>query len=488
MYLIKYLIFLNLFFISLFANVQINIPKSIIKGDSVVFSIEASGNDIEFPKLSSINGNTIQELGSSTSTNIINSTITKKIKKTYSFYILNDFIFPSLTFVIDGKKVQTQEQEIKVLNAQKTKSKYFDLNISSSLDNLYVGENFILTVVFKYDKQLQIIDLAFENPNFENFWSKQLDNSKQYEEGSFIVQELKFLLFPLKEGLLKINPLKIKAQILDQNANSFSIFSNTRKVIRIYSNELNFNIKKLPSNTNLIGDFDIKSTIDKDKIKKGEAVSYKLEIVGYGNIDDIENKTLDILDATIYDNKPEVKTSFNDDKYFGRYSKTFSIIPSKSLVIPSINLSYYNKELNKVIYKKTNEFKIEVIEDSEKKVVEKLQKSKIKTLNKNEVIKTIEIISIKDRIIFFCLGAFSTLLIICLYFYVIKRTKKKDFKNTSLLKQVHKCKNKDELLKLLSVYIKINSNLDELIFLLEKDNDFILVKKDIIKILKKINL
>lgn len=488
MYLIKYLIFLNLFFISLFANVQINIPKSIIKGDAVVFSIEASGNDIEFPKLTSINGNTIQELGSSTSTNIINSTITKKIKKTYSFYALNDFIFPSLIFVIDGKKVQTQEQEIKVLNAQKTKSKYFDLNISSSLDDLYVGENFILTVIFKYDKQLQIVDLAFENPNFENFWSKQLANSKQYEEGSFIVQELKFLLFPLKEGLLKINPLKIKAQILDTNRNSFSLFSNSTKVVRVYSNELNFNIKKLPNNINIIGDFDIKASIDKNKIKKGEALSYKLEIEGYGNIDDIENKTLNIQEATIYENKPEVKTSFKDDKYFGRYSKTFSIIPNKSIVIPSINLSYFNKELNKVISKKTNEFKIEVIEEITNKKIERLQKNDIKEINEKQIIKTIEVISIKDRVIFFCLGAFITLLILCLYFYVINRSKKKDFKNESLVKQVNKTKNKDELLKLLSVYIKINSNLDELIFLLEKDSDFILVKKDIIKILKKINL
>lgn len=489
MLLIRYVLLLNLFLISLFANIQLNIPANVISGEPIIFSIEANGNDIQFPNITSINGNVTQELSSSSSTNIINSSIVKRIKKTYSFYSSTNVLFPSLEFIIDGKNIQTKEQEIKIVNASKTKSKFFDLSISPSNSDLYVGENFILTLVFKYNKEVQLLDLAFENPDFGNFWSKQLDNSRKYEEGNFLIQEVKFLLFPLKDGLLKINPLKIRAQVLDSNRNSFSLFSNNTKSIMIYSNELNFDIKKLPNNINLIGDFDIHANIDKNKINKGDAISYKLEIVGYGNIDDIENKTININDATIYDNKADVKTRFKDNKYFGKYSKTFSIIPNKSLIIPSISLSYFDKNKNKIINKKTKEFAIEVLNnDSISSKVEKLQKKEIIKKIEKQVIKTIEIKSIKDRVIFFCLGVFLTLLILCLYFYVIKYNKKKDFKNIPLLKQVNKTKNKNELLKLLSVYIKINPDLDALIYLLEKDNDFILIKKDIIKILKKINL
>ncbi len=490
MILIKYFLLLNLFFISLFANVELNMPKKIISGESVVFTIEVNGDDIDFPNMQSLNGITLNELGSSSSTSIINSSIKKRIKKTYSFYITKDFLFPSLEFVIDGKKIQTKEQKIEVINASKTKSNIFDLNISTSQKELYVGENFILTVNFKYKKEFrsQIAELSFANPNFENFWSKQLESSEQKEEGSYIVSELKFLLFPLKDGLLKINPLKINAQVLNTNRNSFSLFSNSTKTLQIYSNELNFNIKKLPQNITLIGDFDVQASIDKNKINKGESISYKLEIIGYGNIDDIENKKINITDSIVYDNKPEIKTAFKDNKYFGKYSKTFSIIPNKSLVIPSIKLSYFNKDENKIIHKKTKEFVIEVIDENLSKKVEKLQKQELTQKAKDPVIKTIEIKSIKDRILFFSLGVFVTLLILCLYFYVIKYNKKKDLKNLPLIKQIHKTKNKNELLKLLSVYIKINSDLDELIYLLEKDNDFILLKKDIIKIIKKINL
>lgn len=465
---------------------QLNIPKQVVQGEPLLFSLEIIGNDILLPDMKTIALNSVQEVSSSTSTSIINNQITKRVKKIYSLYPRKDFLFPSLKFIIDGKEYFSKEQNIVLTNPKKTISSNYDLSLKANAKELYVSENFILTLVFKYKKNSNIVDLSFEKPTFDNFWYKQLNDSKQYEKGDFIIQELNFLLFPLKKGLLKINPLKINAQIIDGN-NSFSFFSNATSNVKIYSNELEFNVKELPSNVNLIGRFDIKSQVDKKEIKQGEAVSFKLEINGFGNIDDIKDIKLDLGDTTIYENKPVIKAKYEDNKYTGTYTKVFSIIPNKSITIPKINLEYFDKELGFVVLKQSEEMKINVLENVVLKKQELMQKPDIKVKEK-EVIKIIEKVSIKDRIIFFFLGLIIGVLILGLYFYVIKYKNKNKSVESSLLKKIKKSKNKDELLKLLAVYIKIDSSLDELIFKLEEKDDIKLLKKDIIIKIKELKL
>ena len=486
MFLIKYFILSTIFLLSLFANVQLGIPKDVVRGEALLFSIEITGNDISFPNLKTIDSYAVQEVSSSTSTNIINSQITKKIKKVYSLYPTKDFIFPALKFVVDGKDYFSKKQNIVLKNPEKTISSNFELSLKANTKELYVNENFILTLFFKYKKNANIVDLSFEKPSFDNFWYKQLDNSKQYQEGEFVIQELNFLLFPLKSGTLKINPLKINAQIIEANK-SFSFFSNPTSNVKIYSNALEFNVKDLPSNINLIGKFDIKTQVDKVKINQGEAISYKLEINGYGNIDDISDIKLNLKDSTIYENKPIIKVKYEDNKYKGTYTKVFSIIPNKSMTIPKINLEYFDKELEKVVLKQSDEINIEVLETKVEKQSELIQKPEVK-IKEKEVVKIIEKNSTKDRVIFFCLGLIVGILILGLYYYVIKYKNKNKSSDTALLKKIKKSKNKDELLKVLAVYINIDSSLDKLIFKLEEKNDIKLLKKDIIIKIKELKL
>ncbi len=486
MFLIKYFILIIFLSVSVFANVQLNLPKDVVRGEPLLFSIEITGNDITLPDFKTIDSYSVQEVSSSTSTNIINSKITKRVKKTYSLYPSKDFLFPSLKFIVDGKEYLSKERNIVLKNSQKTISSDFDLSLKTDVKELYVSENFILTMIFKYKKSANIVDLSFQKPSFDNFWYKQLDDSKQYQEGAFVVQELKFLLFPLKSGNLKINPLKINAQIIDGN-NSFSFFSNATSNVKIYSNDLEFNVKELPSNVNLIGKFDIKTQVDKRQINQGEAVSYKLEISGYGNIDDIKDIKLDIKDATVYENKPIIKTKYEDNKYTGTYTKVFSIIPNKSMTIPKVNLEYFDKELGEVVLKQSDAIDIKLLNASIVKKPELIQKPNVE-IKEKEMVKDIEKVSTKDRIIFFFLGLFIGILILGLYFYVIKYKNKNKSSETSLLKKIKKSKNKDELLKLLAVYIKIDSSLDKLIFKLEEKDDIKLLKKDIIIKIKELKL
>jgi len=487
MLLFRITLFSFIFIVSLFADVKLIAPSLVVKGEPLVFHIEVSGNDIVFPDLKAIDKNEVQEVSSSTSAVFINSNVTRKIKKTYSLYPNKNIIIPQLEFIIDGNKFYTSAKKINVTNAKKTKSDIFDLSIKANKNDLYVGENFILTFIFKYKRTPDLLEMNLVPPVFNDFWSKQLNDTKQYEENDYFVQELNFLLFPLKAGPLSISPVVVQAVMIDNSRSSMSFLSSSTKSVKVYSNELNFNIKKLPSNVKLIGNFTIKGSIDKEEIKKGEALSFKLEIKGSGNIDDLDDIKLNIKNATIYENKPKIKTFYKNGKYEGTYEKVYSIIPNENIVIPSINLEYFNKELNQIVLKQTEKFNIKVSEDKSFETSSILEKREINTKTK-EVIKIVEIISLYDKILYFMLGVIFILLILGLYLYVIKSNKNKELKDYPLIKKVKNSKSKDELLKCLAKYINVDSRLDELIFTLEKADDIKELKKQIIQLLKNIKI
>ena len=482
--------FIGLFFFfvsTLFGNIKLYLPShTVVKNEAFIFVLEAYGNNINFPNISLIDGQVVEENSTSAVTNNINGKVVKVIQKTYSFYPKKDFTLPSFKVLIDGQEYKTNEEEITIEKTSKTQSDVFDFTLKTDKKDFYVGENFILTMVFKYRKDSQLVKIAPEGLNFENFWYKQIDDSKNFEDGDYIVSEVNFLMFALKEGNLKIEPIKINAQIMVNN--SYSAFSSTRKM-KIYSNELNFNVKSLPAKINLIGNFEISASVDKQIVKKGEALSFKLNIIGSGNIDDIPDIKVPIDDVTIYENKPLVKTHISNNEYFGEWEKAYSIIANKSFTIPSVKIDFFDKNLSKVISKQTNSFNIEVLDEEIKKevVLEKAADKILTNENPKEIIKVVEQTSTLDRVIFFFLGMAFSLLIISLYFYVITSKRKKQ-EDKPLVKKVKESKTKDELLKILAVYLKIDVKLDKFIFELEKTQDIDSLKKEIIKTLKELKL
>ena len=271
-----------------------------------------------------------------------------------------------------------------------------------------------------------------------------------------------------------------------RSSSSFGFFSASPKIVKIYSNNLYFDVKKLPHGISIIGDFDIKASVDKKKIGLGESISYKLEIKGVGNLDDIEDIKLNIPNVTIYDNKPDLKTKYSSKGYEGSYTKIYSIVPNNSLEIPAISFKYFSKKEKKVFVKKTKPFKIEVIGKEEKKVL--LEKPKeIEPIQKEVIIK--KDASLEDKVLYFLLGIIFSLLIFGLISYVKLQKSKKALIETPLNKLVKKSKDKNELMKILVPYLKKDEQLDIFIYECQSnDKEFKILKKEVLDRLKKIKI
>jgi len=467
------------------ASVTLKAPDTFVNGESYIFEYEAVGSSVDFPEIKQIDGLTVEDLGTSRSLQIINGNYDEKILKRFRIIPNKNFTIPSFIFKIDDKEVKSEEKTVLERKIQKTNSDDFDLTITSSKKQLYVGESLIVKLTFKYKRGLKITNLGFEPPHFENFWYKKIDNSnKRYEENGYMVQELDFLLFPQKSGTLKIKPLRVDVQMVDTTSSSnFTFFSSAPKLKKIYSNSLSFNVKALPSDVTLIGDFTLNATIDKNEINLGESINYRLEITGSGNFDDIEDFKLDIPNTTIYDNKAKIETKFENDKYQGKYSKVFSIVPNTSLEIPPFELKFFNKEENKVKILKTKSFKIKV--NGKKQKDEVLQKP----IEKEEKVFVEKEFPLIEKIKYFLFGALSILLIFCLYIYVKLQKSKKKIKETSLSKLIKSSKDRLDLLKVLIPYLKRDNELDNLIFECEKSNlEFKILKKKVLEKITQLNL
>ncbi len=485
-------IFLFLIITPLFIMAQVNIlvPKTFVIGEGVTFNISVSGDDVEFPNILDIEGFVVQKAGTSSQTTIINSRRKQKITKSYIFYPTSNITIPSFKVKIDGKIEETKAQNIFVKKVSKTKSNMFDLIIEVDKTDVYVGEELVLTMTFKYKKDLTIYDLKFTQPSFDNFWSKPLQGDKQVQDNLYIVQKLKFLLFAQKAGTLDINRLNIDVVVPDLNARN-TFFGQATKSKKIYSNNLKINVKPLPQNINLIGDFTIKTKIDKNTVNFGEAVSFQLEIEGRGNIDDLEEYKLNIPNATIYDNPSEKNFNIKNNQYGGIYKKSYSIVADSDFTIPVITLKYFDKQQQKIKTVKSQQYKIKVNGVKVEKQKLNVQDIKVGELNQKVETKTVtKVIETSDneKIIYYILGFISALIIFIIYIILNNRKRKQE--DIPLFKSIKKCATQNELLKKLSPYINIEENLDKIIYELDSSNkvDLKQIKKQILIIIKELKL
>lgn len=471
-------VLLGLFFVSAFSNITLSSKNTFYENEAFIINYEVSAQEIVFPSIKNIASYDVRNTSKQSSYSNINGTVTKKQVRQFLIYPQNDFIIPSFAFVLDGKTVYSKEKKITKEKVVKTKNNNFDLSIKVSKKDLYVGEDTLLTLIFKYRKNSQILDSSLETPRFDNFWFKQLSSSKQYEEGSYIVQEIPFLLFPQKVGQIIIPALKVNLQILDSN-NTLSLFSNASKKLNIYSNSLSLDVKALPKDITLIGDFSISSSINKNKLKANEALSYQVKIEGYGNIDDLEDITFNIKNTTVFENKADVKKEFLAGKYYVSYTKTFSFLSNEDFVIPPYTLRYFDKNTKTIKEIKTKAFNVYVEKIKNKSILEK-----VTIIKKNKNQKTENLIL--EKAVFFFLGMMSVVLIFCLYKLVTIKNKKTT--ESSLYKKIKNASSKKLLLNSLAVYILKFPLLDEYIYQLEKcdENDYEDIKKDILILIKKL--
>ncbi len=333
--------------ILLFASVSVNVNKKHINiGEELIITIKADGSNIEFPQISRIDG--YQIIGTSVSNNIvaINGNIKESVEKSYIIMPDKNITIPSFTVKVNGKTYHTKPIKITVTTPKQTKGDY-TLDINLSKNRAYLGENLILTIIFKEKKPFKQVNI--QQPNAPGSVIKFI-SKKETENGV----EYKFLLLPQKSGKIKIGPfianvgIEVKKSIFGDPLFTVSEI----KYKTVYSNTLTLNVFPIPKNS-VYGNFHI-SLSAKKRIKADTPNNISLKITGCGDFYDLPDFSLNIPNTTVYTKKPLFNLSLKNGKICGVYEKNFTVLAQNNYVIPTFVLNEYNGTLHTLKTKPLN--------------------------------------------------------------------------------------------------------------------------------------
>ncbi len=347
--------------IELFAYVSATVDRATIyENDPLTLTLEASGEDIEFPNIDEIGGFSVLGRSEGRSITILNSSKSVKRELRLTFAPNRPVTIPSYSIKVNGQIEKTKPINIKVLKPQAAPDgASMQLIMRSSKKEVYVGEPFRFDLVFKQKQGVRIDDIRITPPSFENFWAEPI-NTKPIDgidKDGYITKTFSYILFAQQSGSLDIPATVANIGIRTARASFFSSGLNYKKV---YTDGVEILAKPLPNNIQVYGDFKLQSSIDKSKVKASRPINLKIMIEGYGNVDEIEKFEPVIDGALVYADEPKTEGFVRNGRYYGKFTQNIAIILDKNSTIAPMEFKYFDSKTEKVVTKLTREYKIEV--------------------------------------------------------------------------------------------------------------------------------
>ena len=404
--------------ISLSASVDKN---HLTTEDSLELSIKISGiKKPPTPELPPLSNFTVRSTGTQSSTQIINSNM--QVSTVFNYLLIpksvGTFTIGSIEMVFSGTVFKSNPITLTIENPGSNKSvkktqAYAQTNISKT--NPYINEQVVYT--FKFFRKTETRNLNLRMPYDESFFRKEdLGKAKRYSTViggiAYDVDEISIALFPTKIGLSTIQPAIMEVDLIyrtrsDPRRDSFARFFNdpffggtTKSTHKILSTEpIETNIRPLPEKgkpknfKDLVGQFDISSTIGKDTFDAGDTTTLTINVSGVGNVTDVSLKNLNLNDDfKVYSDQPKFTKSIHGNQAGGEKVFKFALVPFSSgkLTIPKVSISYFDPEKNKYETVSTKPINLTI---KPKTSTEKLNLVQSKKLSSGKISPTVSILA-----------------------------------------------------------------------------------------------
>ena len=352
-------------------------PKSVTQGDEVMLTL-SSNISPKFPVLSDIAGLPIERQSRESSTSYINGVRSGSYKKHFFFVATKSMTIPSYSMKENGKSVSTKPLKLSVAKATHNQSSdglFFQAYVSKK--KVMVGEPFLVTLVYKQSKELEVVDRRLTKPSAKHFWVEPKPIESAKESATHHQVTLKYVFTAQKAGDFTINPAHIK---VGQAAYGNDAWGNVRLITKyktLFTDSLKIKVKALPKGVENVGDFTFKVNVDKKMSNEKDAINLTVSISGQGNILDIPSFTLPLDSVLVYDEKPKKEHAYKDGKYQGTFSQKFAIVSDHNYTIPPLSFSYYSMKKRKTITLKSKAINIEIKPTSTASTVKSVMVEKV---------------------------------------------------------------------------------------------------------------
>lgn len=365
-------------------------------GHSFVVSVEVSGENLKgidepTPPVSDKVEIVGRSSSHSTQIQMINGKFTKSTSLIYNYTMIalkeGEITIPPFTVEYDGKKYSTDSVKIEVTESEEEKrviperkertrgAKDVFIECSVSDKDVYPGEGVLVS--FELYARVNLSDVKlFTLPQYDNVWIEEISTPKKIDfrnrlrDGiSYSVALIKKdLIFPLKEGEVKITPLEMYIELA---GDIFSFFGESR---RISSEEKIIKVKPFPEKRqegfiDAVGDFEMDVELDTSNVEAGTPFLLRIKIAGSGNLCLLSAPELQkSRRMNIFRPESEEKTIVEGSMMKGEKIFTYLITPEESgfLEIPSFNWAFFSPKNEKFIEKTAGPYRIRVDPPSKK--------------------------------------------------------------------------------------------------------------------------
>ena len=386
--------------------------RQVVVGEQfqVTYELDGDGSNFTAP-----NFNNFEKIGgpmssSSSSIQIINGSVSKLEKHSYSFYLRaikeGKFTIPAATITVNNKKIKSTTMDIEVVSDTRSvsggggnnsvgnataNSKDVFLEAVLNKKSAYIGEQITLTYKIYYTLPISQLSIS-KAPSYSGFWTKDVtDNNGTIQQSSIIrdnkeyhvatIQEM--VLIPQKAGNLTIDPLGIScvAQVKNENRQSHAYdpfdnffgdimgtsYTNVKKDIK--SQPIEIEIKALPTKDKpdsfmgAVGQFTFTSNIDKTEMKSNDAFTVIYTVSGKGNIEllDIPRPVFP-HDFEVYDPKVTTNTKNNSYGISGTKKAEYVVIPrvAGDFEIKPTEFSYFDPAKGRYVTLKSDSYSMHI--------------------------------------------------------------------------------------------------------------------------------
>jgi hypothetical protein len=322
---------------TLFAGVSAKLsPEMVTMGDVVAYSLKVEGSDITEPSVYELCGEKIISTGSRTNIEMIGTDYKKTRTFIYQFIAKKSCTIDPVEVKVDGKIEKSNSVELLVHKQDAKLGQNFILNYEVSKNELYVGESVKLTLTLKQRKDVSVVDNKFIPSDFKGFWKKSESKPVRESDGAYVSTKVEYILTPQREGNLTISPAELRVASRINSGGWNPTFMPQIQWKSYFSNEINLDVKPLPNNAKLIGDFTIDATVDKTTVNANEAVNVVVKVKGNGNLEDIESFKPNMDDVNVFDEKIELQ---NDS-----LTQKLVFVGDHDFTIPPFTLTYFDTQ------------------------------------------------------------------------------------------------------------------------------------------------
>lgn len=392
-------------------RLEMSAPNAVSVGDQfrLTFSVNARGENLKLPDLSSFDVLMGPSTSQSTSVQIINGRTTQSQTFSYTFILRakeqGTFNIRPGSIEVEGKVIQSNPLTIQVVagrpqqqaphgqqqetqpEAQSGTISREDLFLRLELNkrNVYKGEQIIATVKIYANPNLPLT--GFEEvtlPTYEGFFTQDIDipqqinftrevfNDKIYQVGVL----KKTVLFPQQSGNITIRPFNITV-LVQQRVRQRSFFDDFFSGIqtaraKLTADAVTINVRDLPPAPadfyGGVGSFNITSVISDTEVTTNDAVTFKVTINGTGNLRLIQSPKLDLSsDFDLYDPRSTDNVRVSEAGMTGSRTIEYLFQPrfEGSFTVPAMQFSYFNPATGQYERRATPEYKLEVAKGSE---------------------------------------------------------------------------------------------------------------------------